>query len=456
MRKMTWTSVLCVISLAGLGIAAVFVYSQLSRKAADASWHKHAVKLRAAGEPITLKEIEQLRPVISPEQNGALIITRLKKELEALEFGEAEGIYYMDKTLTIPDFHSSEHDATLEKSRAFLASHSDLLNSLHELEKSEGGRLSVSYDVGEANPFSMMLPSLKPWRLAGRLLQLETLIAVRDNDIERAVKAIKMQAKLAETIQSEPTLICRLVQLSLDIEIIKSIEILSQLSELDETNARKLEEVIEARLKQRSLKTSIQAERATFVGICDGLAAGRFSWSDIMMTNGEFLPMSYTQIRTNQVNGIEFYNELVQAADDPMSIIRATQDVERRMRAMAGSMFKRHGSHQIIFTLMPSFSRVVEIHASCIARLRCTQIALAASRFRRDKGRLPDSPEDLVPDYLKSAPLDPFTNKQLKIVQTEHGFKIYSIGKDLIDDGGNMAAEKNAPGTPDTGFQWGK
>lgn len=42
------------------------------------------------------------------------------------------------------------------------------------------------------------------------------------------------------------------------------------------------------------------------------------------------------------------------------------------------------------------------------ARAATARMALAAARFRLDKDRLPDTPEELIPDYLDEIPRDPF------------------------------------------------
>ena len=65
---------------------------------------------------------------------------------------------------------------------------------------------------------------------------------------------------------------------------------------------------------------------------------------------------------------------------------------------------------------------------------------LAAERYRLDKGQFPKRLEDLVPGYLKAVPLDPFDDKPLRYWVTEREVVIYSIGDDLADSNGDVAA----------------
>ena len=72
--------------------------------------------------------------------------------------------------------------------------------------------------------------------------------------------------------------------------------------------------------------------------------------------------------------------------------------------------------------------------------LRITQIVLMLEQFRKKTGRLPTGPDELVPDYLPVWPLDPFDGKPLRYVpRTNDTWKVYSVGPDLKDDGGNFS-----------------
>jgi hypothetical protein len=58
------------------------------------------------------------------------------------------------------------------------------------------------------------------------------------------------------------------------------------------------------------------------------------------------------------------------------------------------------------------------------------------TRFRLDHGTLPSHLDELVPAYLDAVPLDPFDGHPLRLaVKNDHRI-IYSVGPDLVDDGG--------------------
>ena len=68
--------------------------------------------------------------------------------------------------------------------------------------------------------------------------------------------------------------------------------------------------------------------------------------------------------------------------------------------------------------------------------LRANQIRAAIALYRNRTGKLPDRLDDLCPAFLPDVPLDPFDGKPLRYALTADGWKVWSIGVDLTDDGG--------------------
>lgn len=80
--------------------------------------------------------------------------------------------------------------------------------------------------------------------------------------------------------------------------------------------------------------------------------------------------------------------------------------------------------------------------------IRAIRVIVAVERYRRDHGeQLPASLQDLVPAYLPSAPLDPFSGKSLVFAKDARGYLAYSVGPDRRDDGGRDLSDKYASAT---------
>jgi hypothetical protein len=72
---------------------------------------------------------------------------------------------------------------------------------------------------------------------------------------------------------------------------------------------------------------------------------------------------------------------------------------------------------------------------------RCSRIAVAIERFRRDRGVLPGALADLVPQYLASIPGDSYSGRPLLFRAADGAYTVYSVGPDQKDDGGDLTSE---------------
>lgn len=87
-------------------------------------------------------------------------------------------------------------------------------------------------------------------------------------------------------------------------------------------------------------------------------------------------------------------------------------------------------------TLGSSYRSRVTSVATALALGRTADAAIAAERYRRATGRLPESLAQLVPAYLPKVPTDPFSGREIRYVRTGEGATAYSLGTNEKDDGG--------------------
>jgi len=70
-----------------------------------------------------------------------------------------------------------------------------------------------------------------------------------------------------------------------------------------------------------------------------------------------------------------------------------------------------------------------------LASINATRIILALKAYQIEKGRLPGTLQELVPDYLDAVPEDPFDGQPMRYIWGKS--RVYSVGLDLIDSGGD-------------------
>jgi hypothetical protein len=73
-----------------------------------------------------------------------------------------------------------------------------------------------------------------------------------------------------------------------------------------------------------------------------------------------------------------------------------------------------------------------------VAQLEVVKTLVAVERHRLAHAGLPETLDQLVPDYLAEVPVDPFDGRPLRYRRTDQGFVVYSVGEDGKDDGGKQ------------------
>jgi hypothetical protein len=78
---------------------------------------------------------------------------------------------------------------------------------------------------------------------------------------------------------------------------------------------------------------------------------------------------------------------------------------------------------------------------------------IAVERYRMEHEEWPAKLADVVPEFLKKVPTDPFDGKPLKMAKVADGVIVYSVGTDGVDNGGKL--NRTTPTVPgaDIGYQ---
>jgi hypothetical protein len=79
------------------------------------------------------------------------------------------------------------------------------------------------------------------------------------------------------------------------------------------------------------------------------------------------------------------------------------------------------------------------------AQRDAVDVAAACVRFRQAKGAWPTSMAALVPAYLPSAPLDPWSGKAVGTKGKGTAFRVWSVGEDMADQGGELSSGSQSP-----------
>jgi hypothetical protein len=86
--------------------------------------------------------------------------------------------------------------------------------------------------------------------------------------------------------------------------------------------------------------------------------------------------------------------------------------------------------------IIPGADRCAIAAAKADAAHQLSRLAIAMTGYRVKYGRYPAKLDDLVPEFLANIPGDPFDGQPLRMKRADKEVLLYSVGRDLKDDGG--------------------
>ena len=92
--------------------------------------------------------------------------------------------------------------------------------------------------------------------------------------------------------------------------------------------------------------------------------------------------------------------------------------------------------HPMSLVMLPSLTRAGEAQARHEAMLDLAQLGLAVEQFHAGTGAYPESLAEIADLLADGVPVDPFTGEPYAYRTTDDGFLLYSVGRNLTDDGG--------------------
>jgi hypothetical protein len=157
----------------------------------------------------------------------------------------------------------------------------------------------------------------------------------------------------------------------------------------------------------------------------------------------------------------ETMREMVEDAPKPYNEVRQIDSEQDALNPVMAVLRGNAIGEMIYRLLMPALRNVHRLKCQTNVELAATRTLLAMKAYKLDKGRLPETLEQLVPEYLEAVPIDDFDGKPLRYNAAKK--IIYSVGEDLRDDGGMTWEECVAairrdpaeiPGGPPAGGDW--
>lgn len=325
-------------------------------------------------------------------------------------------------------------------------------------------------ETPENNPslIAMLLPHLGTMRGFANTLAFDAIIAARHSDSPRAYESLDSMLALARQRSFDQTLISDLVGNAIARLAIKTIDQI--VHEHPGTLTRDHLVALSHGIAQTrpTLELTLDGEIMMFHDVIqraytdDGHGNGRITKNGMRM---------FVNYASDSWDGNELQGKPIQVATGPISLAvvpdRKSQlslynnmmDTINRVadtgpQTIALIEHQRSAINQSTTTipgilyspvelLMPALGRALS--SSFITQMSsdATAAMLAIEIYRIDHAKLPETFDDLTPNYLPSPPQDPFNpNQPLKYKVTDTGYLIYSVGDDGDDDDARFIDER--------------
>jgi len=401
-RDKVWTIVVVILVLLLVGLAAlrIRIGSRLGNRLDE---------LRAQGYPMCEADLNQHYAIPLDAENAAdVYLQAFDFYVEANEV-EKQGLPRVG-TAVVPDRTEAMPISMRTLAETFLAKNESALACLHRAATIK----HCQYPVKFSQDPQQMTPDLTTIRQAAFLLSLEAYWYLDNGDPNRATRSVKTAFALANSMPAT-TVVNRLVQVAVRALAIQTLERILNQTSLTEHHLLSLSKAIHALETDKGLRQTFIGERCYGL-YCLDQNLGRMA---LVRAVGVF--------QTQAIKYIDMMQEFIHITDQP------AHKQKQLCMAIENANTKRGMFAQI---LTPAFTRIFELENRCLADCRAAHTAMALERYYLAQGRVAESIDSLVPEYLARVPKDPFDGQALRYRQLDQGFVVYSVGEDLSDDEG--------------------
>ncbi len=352
--------------------------------------------LREAGKPLNIQE---LGPAAVPDQqNAANLLQRVLNELTDYNRRLAESTRQLE---TEPQ----QESAMIEVARATEQLHPELVAELQELSRLRDYQLPIDYSLAPTPFMEQLLQHLGPPRSVARVLYGHGLMSLADDETDEAARDAIAIWKWSEHVASQPLLTSALVASAL------------RSTALD----------LSARvLYQRDASPQVRRQLLAVVGNQDQLVA------DFHRT-----------LDSERAFGLSSYNALpgptariLNALGDQKSYLEMWDRARSIVEAPSGIMNETPESAlgYLSSTLWPAIRQGLITMRRVQAQ---TRALLLLAAWQDQAHGVEVNVEEI--DLPEAVATDPFSGGSMIILPVGDTIAVYSVGENLIDDGGEIA-----------------
>jgi hypothetical protein len=329
---------------------------------------------------------------------------------------------------------------------------------------------SAAVSPSEFPMFSILLPHLAPLRTAARILAVDMFAAAEIGDGERATRDAEAGIALSMHAQEGRFLVNDLVGVAMRrMTLGRMMALLEWKPELFTDSQLARMQAAAMSVPAQLQRLNLDSERLGFndvvqrmytdngngdgwfrpslaqmeaLGVTNPDASGEMTQRMAVASGGILAPFAAMYVAGRR-DMLERYNTIISRYEEDASLPLRDFDHSRgaesdnEIEMMMGGTAERWRWCLVSF-LTPALGKAS--HVSAVGRAVClaTATGYAAERYRRAHGAWPNAASDLVPAFMATVPEDPWSGKPVLMSSDADGFRIWSIGRDGVDDRGDI------------------
>jgi hypothetical protein len=394
-----------------------------------AQFQRRIEAIRAAGFPATRKELDAWYRWPLSGQNAAYWITGaapLHHKPRQKYWRLLEQI--VDRSGARPDPNQPIPEDIGDLLETYIRENAKALEMLH-------GAASVvecRYPLDLSQDSSIVMPHIADVREGCLLLCSEAILCAEDGDPNGATRAIEAALRVACSLDQEPIMVSHLVHMEGVSWAAAALEWALNAAAFPEEQLARLNRVFSGIHANDGLVRAVVGHRC--------LLLGSFEKPQILSGQQHFpkpppaaLLEAYAAVGLAAQEGTIFLDDMEEwlriaqlpAFQRPAAIRAQEAHYERSRKGVLRGLLDPRS--------MPAMMGYDLKH---VAQFEVAKTLLAVERYRLAHAKLPETLDQLVPDYLAAVPADPFDGAPLRYRRLNRGFVVYSVGEDGKDDGG--------------------
>lgn len=412
----------------GLVVVAIIVLACLPH-ILDAIIRNRLFDIRRQGYPISTADLDDSK--LRTDENAALIYA------EAFDTMDDPDAHEDFDTLTrFLSWQERAMDPTLwSQAERIVRNHQPAIVIAGKASQRPDCRFPVNWRDG---PLDVRFPHLAKVRRLTTLLAASAILSAHAGQMDRAAEHVNLAYKASESLHREPTLIGQQARAECLNIASKALQTILSYGDINEDQAKKLHETLVQIDPYTGFVRAMWGERAMGLDMLEGVRKGDKRIISELLND-------QTSVAALRPGPKMTWTYRLRAADDELfymrkmeSQIAAARFPYRLVKPEVREERPAFPVYAIGSTILcPNFGESARQRDETVARVYGDRILIALATHKYLFSSYPKSLRELSQLFDWPLPKDPFSGKDFIYKRRDKGFVLYSIGRNLKDDGGH-------------------